>query len=929
MRIDPFFENQPPIEFIDSLKLPVHTAPPPNFKIGKPEEDEALAYGAYISEKFPSDEGLLDTAYDDFNTFLKICRVNGDKYPISLRQGKVNGYESYRISVSAEGCVITAEDTEGARRAIVYLEDEMTKREGPYLALGEVVRSPKIKDRITRGFFSPTNRPPKYGDELLDDIDYYPDEYLNRLAHSGTNGLWIYTSFRALVKTKYFECDESAVNQRIKKLARVVAKCKKYGVKVYVFAIEPLGLDEREANEHPEFRGADIADRWYPICLRSDGGKDYILTAVEKLFRAVPDLGGYIDITAGERPTSCPSVATDRTCPRCSKYSRGENLAYSCDVIKEGIRRAGTGAKFVSWTYGHRYWDYEDIKEYTEKSKSDVILMQNFEDRGYDEQLGKPRAAYDYWLSYIGPSELYEKSAKWAKGEGREMWAKMQVCTSHEIATVPYIPAPGLIFEKYKAAIALGTTGVMECWYFGNYPSVMSRASGELSFADNFDDKAAFLYDFAARVYGKTMAKNIAAAWDEFEQGYRNYPTNIMFSYYGPMHDGVAWELSLKPKNNSQPRTWLLLDPPDGDRIGESLFAGHTLDEAIILAGRMKEHWKRGLLLLPKEAKECLGVAECIGTLFESGYNILNFYKLRGDLGRERGDALKTLAKMRELVLLEKQNSEKMIELCESDKRLGYHSEAEGFKFFPEKLRDRIRKLDLCLENEFTETEERIKRGLHPLGYYYAEGESAYLIGKGNESGDVITVADGYSFTTRIEGDELVLEVSCRDHCPVSAYFEFEPGLPECGVVFGKSRVDTTYHIESYDKYLDGLRFDSSAISHGSAVGPQGEELMKNYNYSRIEREGEILHTLRRKIPTDKWCGAGAIRIKMIIDGVRWIPAGEEVYTLGKKEIAPDEYAPFIPLGDERAEAKTNARSATQNSVGSTKSKSVDWRHFL
>ncbi len=897
MRVDPFFENQPPIEFIESLKLPVHVSPPPNFKLGNPEGEEISALGAYFAEKFPSDEGLLDTAYDDFEKFLTVTGICGNNYPIYLKRGEVSGYESYRISVSKDKCVITAEDTEGIRRAIIYLEDEMTKREGPYLAVGEVTRAPKIKDRITRGFFSPTNRPPKYGDELLDDIDYYPDEYLNRLAHSGTNGLWIYTSFRALVKTKYFDDDEISINSRIEKLTRVVAKCKKYGVKVYIFAIEPMGLTEEEAARHPEFRGADIADRWYPVCLRTDAGRDYIITAVEKLFRAVPDLGGYIDITAGERPTSCPSVATDRSCPRCSKYSRGENLAYSCDIIKEGIRRAGTGAKFVSWTYGHRYWDWNDIKEYTEKSKSDIVLMQNFEDRGYDEQLGKMRAAYDYWLSYIGPSELYEKSAKWAAGEGREMWAKMQVCTSHEIATVPYIPAPGLIFEKYKKAVELGTTGVMECWYFGNYPSVMSRASGELSFAESFDDKAAFLEEFAARVYGKTLAKSIAGAWLEFECGYRSYPTNIMFSYYGPMHDGVVWELALKPKNNSQPRTWLLLDPPDGDRIGESLFAGHTLDEAIILADRMRTHWRRGLSLLPENAGECLGVAECIGTLFESGYNILNFYKLRGELGRERGNSLEILSKMRELVLLERKNSEKMIALCENDKRLGYHSEAEGFKFFPEKLRDRIAKLDRCLEVEFEETEQRIKSGLSPLGYYYAEGEDTYLIGDGNTPGDVISVMDGYSFTTRVEEDELVLTVNCKEHCPVGAYFEFEPGLPECGVVFGKARDNATYHIESYDTYLDGLRFDSSAISHGSAVGPQGDEVMKNYSYSRTELDGEIIHTLRRKIPTDKWNKRGAIRIKMMIDGVRWIPAGEEVYTLGKREIAPDEYA-FFKLAD-------------------------------
>ena len=69
------------------------------------------------------------------------------------------------------------------------------------------------------------------------------------------------------------------------------------------------------------------------------------------------------------------------------------------------------------------------------------------------------------------------------------MFAKMQVCCSHEIASVPYIPTPGIIFKKFAAAHALGVTGVMECWYFGNYPSLMSKAAGELAFENDFSDE--------------------------------------------------------------------------------------------------------------------------------------------------------------------------------------------------------------------------------------------------------------------------------------------------------------------------------------------------------------------------------------------------------------------------------------------------------
>ena len=888
-RIDPFFSDQPPIDFIESLKEPVHIAPPPGFSAdAAPEEGQISCKGIYIKDRYPHGADLLDTAYADFERFAEITGIGGREYPISFVHGKVEDFESYRISVADEGITVTASDTEGIRRAIVYIEGELTKNEGPVLNYGDTTRRSYVKTRITRGFFSPTNRAPKFGDELLDDIEYYPDEYLNRLAHSNTNGLWIYTSFRALVKTDYFDDDVEKINKRINKLARVVAKCKKYGVGVYVFAIEPMGLLDQEHLIHPEFAGAQKRFQYHPNCLRSEPCANYVAEATEKLFRAIPDLAGYIDITAGERPTNCASGGNYRTCPRCRNYSRGENLAFACDKIKEGIRRAGTGAKFISWTYGHRYWDYNDIEDYIKNLPGDITVMQNFEDRGYNEQLGKPRVAYDYWLSYPGPSTLFDRSAEMTKKYGRELYAKMQVVTSHEIATVPYIPAPGLVFRKYKGARELGVRGVMECWYFGNYPSVMSRASGELSFREDMTSKEEFLLDFAARVYGKTMAPRIAAAWAEFEEGYFHYPTNIMFSYYGPMHDGVVWELSLIPKNNPLSRSWQLIDKPNGDRIGECHYRGHTLEELIALNEIMAEHWLRGMELLPGEAGEVLTVAECIEKLIDSSKNILNFYRLRGDLGRERGDGADILSQMRQLVLKEKANSERMIELCENDPRLGYHSEAEGFKFFPKKLRSRIASLEKLLNEEFPIVEARLSEGKHALGYYFAEGESAYVLGSGKSE----AIGDTASFCASVVGDRIKLDVLTDKRSVVKVYYEFEPGFPEPGIMFGLG--DFSNHDELANTLSGDIIFHPSAASHESVVDENERLEIKKYEHITELRDDKVLHTVYRTIPTERWSGTGAIKMNISVDGDYWINSDSPTYTLGKEEQSPDEYGFLI-----------------------------------
>lgn len=895
MRIDKFYDKQPPIEFIDNLKSKVHAAPPVEFKKRDAESSEVSVDGIYVAERFPNGDYLLSTAYDDFSEFTRITKISGKRYPIYINKGDVSGFESYRIAVTSKGATITAEDTEGVRRAIIYLEGEMTKREGAFLPIGEITRRPYIKTRITRGYFSPTNRAPKWGDELLDDVDYYPDEYLNRLAHSSTNGLWIYTSFRALIASPYFNDDKEKAQKRIEKLRHVVEKCKRYGVKVYIFAIEPFGLTDEEAATHPSFLGASKALIFNPICLRQPDAREYLVGAVEAIFRAVPDLGGYIDITAGERPTSCPSVSGYTNCPRCKRFSRGENLAYSIDIIKEGIRKSGTGADFISWTYGHRYWNYEDIREYVEKAPSDVILMQNFEDRGYDVQLGKKRVAYDYWLSYKGPSELFEETAKVTMAHKKELYAKMQVCTSHEIATVPYIPAPGIIYDKYKSARELGVTGVMECWYFGNYPSIMSKMSGALSFVEEYSDKKEFLIDFAARNFGRTLAPKIANAWEYFEAGYVNYPTNIMFSYYGPMHDGVVWDMALIPKNLALPRSWLLPDVPDGDRIGECLFKGHTLDEAIELAEKMKKNWDTGMALLPFDAThEAYHVAKAIGILFNSGCNILTFYKLRSMLGKESLPAAEALREMKRLILSEIDNSRNMIKLCELDKRLGYHSEAEGFKFFPEKLCERIEKLEKLLDTEFKTVEERVAKGLSPLGYYYAEGEKSYKIGNGKNNGDIIYLDDNRYCHAILHTDEIELKITTRPGDDVGVYYEFELFEPECGVIVDYN-AHGTIHPESLELNRKGIRLDPGATSHQSVLNVGIEEELSQYTCKVISNDDEkCVISLKRKFPNEKWNRKTAIKLKIRIGDSYVIKSPDPVRTLGKDNFSPDEFVFLI-----------------------------------
>ena len=882
-RIDPFFDKQPPLEFINELRRPMYTLPPLDWGSRPIAPGEIDASGMYLASECPN--ALLETAWASLRTFLNVYRIGGTRFPVTVTRIAADKPESFRAEITADGVQITG-DTEGIRRALIWLEDSLRRAEGPYLTPGVTERHAVIRSRITRCFFSPINRPPKFGDELSDDIDYYPDEYLNRLMHDGANGVWIYTRFSDLMESSFVPSWGKNADSRIAKLNRVIEKCARYGIGVYVFAIEPTAMPEADFAASPALAGVNSYNGRC-ICIESEEGRAFLRESGRRLFERAPGLRGFISITFGERPTACSSVYPNRPCPKgtCPAASHGCLLADNVAALRAGMREASPDCEVISWTYGHRTWSFDDIREYVAHAPLDVMLMQNFDDMGYEEQLGVMRQCVDYWLSYVGPSELFTITADAAKAAGRQMFAKMQVCCSHELATVPYIPVPGILYKKYAAARAYGVTGVMQCWYFGNYPSMMSKAAGELAFLERYDDEDAFLTSLAGIYWGKSLAPEVVRAWKCFERAYRAYPMNVMFSYYGPVHDGVVWKLSLEPKNNKLPRTWQTLDPIDGDRIGEALLQGHTLGEALTLLTQMCEGWREGIAALPAvprenaDAWEQRSVALTIGTLFESARNILEFYHLRDCVGRRDGDVSVMLCRMEALVRAEIENSTRMIGLSAADPRLGYHSEGEGYKFFPEKLRDRIAQLEALLETEFPRVRERIAQGLPPLAYYTGEGEGK----KYRLSRDIADAAwepvGNASFRGAVDDGILTLELAAPSPtewriCPEFRLLWPEPviRLSQDGGVTLRHGIDAQFYNSLFGEKID------------AALAPYRDITPIDGGY-------------RLRIPLDAFGTDGTIpmKLRLVAGGSSWCIDPDAMETLGLGDIRPAEYGWLLP----------------------------------
>lgn len=757
---------QPPDEtryFIEDLKSPIWIKHPWIKPVAGADEAD-LSGGIAIQKTFKDEKGRLETAYQDLTEFLEAGNVETDNGRYIIETGYIAGLEDegFHLDIKGTSCRILASGVNGIRRGIFYIEDEMLKRRGAILPLGYTKHFPVVKRRIIRGYFSPTKRPtnlarksnqPLVIDELMNDEDYYPDEYLNRLAHQGVNGLWLSLSgnnskgemvgFGDLVSTSITPHEGVDGEQRFAKLKKVVEKCLRYGIRTYLFTIEPsvrLSKDNPIFQRYPE--AEVIGDmKLRNLCVSSEPGRQYLYEATKKIFSEIPELGGLINISHGERYTTCLSSlsATGQgkiVCPRCSAIAPWEILHHSLSAMEKGIHEASPDAELISWLYMPQPqsqssisvdtlagWVY-DIPAHTPEG---VILQFNFTSGVERMAFGKKLTGGDYWLIPAGPSPRYERIAQAGRTHGAELSAKIQTATSHEVTTVPYVPAPSALYQKFEAMRRLGVSHTMLSWYFGNAPGLMVKAVELLSF-DSLTTEKEFLRRLASIYWKADDVPKMMEAWKYFEDGYKHYPLTNRFQYYGPMHDGPVWPLLLKPVDAPLSPTWLLGSaatkqpwPPSGDRIGDSFTELLTLGEVLNLSRKMSEEWEKGVAILNElesryshEPERILdiGVAKALGIQLKSGYHILQFYFLREKMLRINGTArLDILKQMKAIVYHELALDEELLLLCSRDSRLGYHPEAEGYKYYPAKIRWRMKQLRMLLQYDFPLVERMIQDG--------------------------------------------------------------------------------------------------------------------------------------------------------------------------------------------------------------------------
>ena len=707
--------------FVEELKHPQTYAIQPGNGLDAGAMTGRLAQGVTFLRQDDLTGDFPETALESLRRVLdaKAIPVTEGGFCIRFRQQKEYSHEEHEVEVTPEGICLRAGDADGMRRALYLLEEKLLEAEGASAMPGCWHRRPFVRHRISRCFFGPTNRPPFNIDELTNDVDYYPEAYLDKLAHEGINGLWL-TVYFADLPSSLFPGHGKDAARRLAKLALTARRCARYGIRIYVFLSEPKlfgnnphNLPPEEGALHPGIVGTQ-GPTIGTFCTSSEAGRRYLRESIGALFSAVPALGGVINIMTGEDNGSCAGIHlsegrwTRGECPLCSRRSDAEIFRDEALLYTNEMRRYTPDAVYIGWFYLPAQRDggalCQRMLEVAKSWPEEATLMLNFESGGASQQLGRQRIVFDYSLAYVGPSSLFADCSSLVRHAG----AKLQVGCSHEDASVPFIPVPENLYDKYSFMEAKNVDAAMQCWYFGNYPGLMNRAAGALSFQPFPKDSMAFLEELA-RPFWRRDAATVAQAWHLFSQAYRNFPSNLCFEWYGPLHHSICWPLHLFPVDQGISPSWLLEQFPriSGDRIGEIIGYHHTLDEALELCRRMRDLWQQGLeLLSPLKATYAndgdrladIRLAEAVGLQMKSTANVLEFYKLREEMLYLRKDNLPAMA---DVVRDEMACTRRMLELCRQDSRLGYHSEAEGYLFFPARLEARLGLLEELLQKDF------------------------------------------------------------------------------------------------------------------------------------------------------------------------------------------------------------------------------------
>ena len=366
--------------------------------------------------------------------------------------------------------------------------------------------------RIFRSF-----RAKYYEDDILYGPTAYPQDYFVSLAEHGFNAVWLRGILRNLAATTVFPELGEEVARHQDALALVVERARSCGVQVLLYLNEPLCLprDHPFWEHNPEVRGAggdSLMDDWpetSAFCTSTPQVRAWLQEVTANLFRTIPELGGWFLISASEHHTHCYShnwpLERRPECPRCAERSGTKVVAEIITLLRDGTKAAQPAAQCIAWNWSWSSTIEKDPQpELLSRLPKDVAILLDWE-RGAHRIMptGKVNWVDEYSLGFVGPSERFLATCREVQCHGLPVMAKLQVGTTHELATVPNLPLIDHVYEKLQRCELLGVAGILATWNFGNAFSLNTAAVGQMVHHPERPGAHAFVAQLARGVSGR------------------------------------------------------------------------------------------------------------------------------------------------------------------------------------------------------------------------------------------------------------------------------------------------------------------------------------------------------------------------------------------------------------------------------------------
>ena len=382
-----------------------------------------------------------------------------------------------------------------------------------------------------------------YGDPLLDpEIDMYPEGLLQRLSEVGVDGIWLYGVLRDLAPggQEFPEFGEGHKTRQAN-LRTLVERAKGYGIGVYLYLNEPRARPLPFFAKRPEMMGVRSGD-YACMCTSHPAVRQWMTGALTHIFTNVPDLAGVFTITASENQTNCAWGGRHETCPRCKSRTAAEIIAEVNAAIEEGVHRGNPKAHVIVWDWG--WFGNRDPAQIIARLPKSVWLLSVSEWSLPIARGGVKTHVGEYALSAVGPGPRAQRHWALARQAGLKTAAKVQLNTTWELSSLPYIPAVDLMAQHCHNLVAAGVDGAMLSWSLGGYPSP------NLKIAQRFNRSptpsiAEALDEVARDSFGPEGALHGRRAWSAFSEAFAEYPYHITVLYRAPVQLGPANPLYL------------------------------------------------------------------------------------------------------------------------------------------------------------------------------------------------------------------------------------------------------------------------------------------------------------------------------------------------------------------------------------------------